>query len=126
MDIFVSSEDFFEVNLYIGEENGIISCTSDEKEAKSAFDKGVYESHWVRFSYPTYGSSLKIQELSFSVDDGRAVFDPLSFRSNRCFTLLKDWSFVDKNNNKVPPTRESMEKMNDIIAQTILLELDKV
>jgi len=126
MNIFVDSGDYYEVNLYIGEEDGNVSCVSDEKEAKKKFDDEKYETHWVRFSYPTYGTSLQIQELSFTVEDGKAIFDPLSFRANRCFTLLKDWSFVDKNNNKVPATRESMEKMNDIVAQTILLELDKV
>tara|TARA_Y100000034_G_scaffold136854_1_gene216411 strand:+ start:2077 stop:2457 length:381 start_codon:yes stop_codon:yes gene_type:complete len=126
MNIFVGSNDYVEINLYIGEEDGYLSCVTDEKEAKKLFDDEKYEVHWVRFKDPTYGTSLKIQELSFSVNDGRAEFDPISFRANRCFTLLKDWSFVDENNNKVPPTRESMEKMSDVVAQTILLELDKV
>ena len=128
MNIFVGSNDYVEINLYIGEENGYLGCVTDEKEAKKVFDEEKYETHWVRFKHPTYGTSLKIQELSFNInsEDGRAVFDPLGFRSNRCFILLKDWSFVDANNNKVTPNRENMERMNDTIAQTILLELDKV
>jgi hypothetical protein len=128
MNIFVDPNDFFEIHLYVGAKEKVVSCSVDEDEAKKDFDEGKYEKHWVRFKYPTYGSSLKIQELSFNInsEDGRAVFDPLGFRSNRCFILLKDWSFVDANNNKVTPNRENMERMNDTIAQTILLELDKV
>tara|TARA_Y100000034_G_scaffold136856_1_gene216427 strand:- start:14777 stop:15157 length:381 start_codon:yes stop_codon:yes gene_type:complete len=126
MNIFVDPNDFFEVNLYIGEEKGILSCVSDEDEAKKKFDGNKYESHWVRFDQLTYGSSLKVQELTFNFDDGQTRFDPIAFRHNRCAILLKDWSFVDENSNKIPATRENMEKMSDTVAQSILLELDKL
>jgi len=125
MNIFVDPDDFFEINLYVGMEAGVLSCTTDESEAKKKFDP-EYESHWVRFEYPTYGSTLKIQELTFNFDDGGTKFDPVAFRHHRCATLLKDWSFVDTNNNKIPATRENMENMSDIVASTILLELDKM
>lgn len=126
MNIFVDPNDFFEVNLYIGEEKGILSCVLDEDEAKEKFDDSKYESHWVRFSRPTYGNSVKIQELTFNFDNGQTHFDPISFRHNRCSTLLKDWSFVDENSNKIPATRENMEGMSDVVAQSILSELDKL
>ena len=125
MNIFVDPSDFFEINLYIGNEDGVIACTIEESDAKKSFDED-YESHWVRFEYPTYGSTLKIQELTFNFDEGRAKFDPVAFRHHRCATLLKDWSFVDENKNKIPATRENMETMSDIVASTILLELDKM
>jgi len=126
MKIFVDPNDYIEINLYIGEENGTVVCFSDEKEAKKAFKENGYESHWVRFDKPSYGHTLKIQELTFNFDDGKTSFDPIAFRNHRCSVLLKDWSFVDENNNKVPATAENMENMNETVAQSILLELDGI
>jgi len=126
MNIFVDPNDYIEINLFIGEKDGLMVCFSDESEAKEAFKDEEFESHWIRFYRPSYGRTLKIQELTFNFDEGKTSFDPISFRHNRCSILLKDWSFVDENNNKIPATAENMEQMSETVAQMILFELDKI
>tara|TARA_Y100000034_G_scaffold54409_1_gene66679 strand:- start:2160 stop:2540 length:381 start_codon:yes stop_codon:yes gene_type:complete len=126
MKIFIDPNDYFEINLFIGEENDRLACVLEEDEAKEKFKDGKYESHWVRFERPNYGHSVKIQELTFNFDSGKTSFDPISFRHHRCSVLLKDWSFVDENNNKIPATADNMEQMDEAVAGVILLELDKI
>ena len=70
----------------------------------------------------TYGMQVKIQNASMQESDGRLVFNPISFRSERFMHSLKKWSFKDLAGVPVPVSKQNMENMSDKIAN-FLLEL---
>ena len=118
MNIFILDSDGSDFDFYTVMSEGVLSCVELESETK---DK-VFEKHTITFKRMTYGMQIKIQNASMQESDGRLVFNPISFRSERFMHSLKKWSFKDPSGVPVPVSKQNMENMSDKIAN-FLLEL---
>jgi len=126
MKLFVTDSDSVTGSLFIGIKNNRISCFEEEEEAKKHFGNESYVKHEFVFRKINFGIARKLQEKSFVMRDGSYVFDPVSFRFERCLNTMKSWNLTDESGNVVGITKEAIENLDATVANAILLLCDKL
>lgn len=120
MGIFIADSDVFEMSFYVGDVDGYTTCFESEDEAKNKAKE--YEKHSISFKKINYGTQKKIQMAAMTESDGRFVFNPIKFRSERFASSVKKWSFKDGAGNPVPVNNQTIDNLSEGVA-SFLLEL---
>jgi len=120
MGIFIADSDMFDLNFYVGEVDGYTTCFETEDEAKTKAKE--YEKHVISFKKISYGVQKKIQMAAMTESDGRFVFNPIKFRSERFASSVKKWTFKDSAGNIVPVNNQTIDNLSEGVA-SFLLEL---
>ena len=125
MGIFITDNDSFDITFFCGELNGEMSCVGSEIEAKEKFTNNAFEKHIVSFKKMNYGMLKKVQAACMQDSDGKFVFNPMKFRSERFAQSIKKWSFKDSSGNPVPITPQALDNLSSSIAFYLMDEFDK-
>jgi|LauGreDrversion4_2_1035121.scaffolds.fasta_scaffold00018_8 hypothetical protein len=120
MGIFIADSDMFDLSFYVGDVDGYTTCFETEDEAKIKAKE--YEKHVISFKKISYGVQKKIQMAAMTESDGRFVFNPIKFRSERFSSSVKKWTFKDSAGNAVPVNNQTIDNLSEGVA-SFLLEL---
>jgi hypothetical protein len=130
-NLFIKKEDEFVIKFYVAiDKEGTVWSDSKEESLKEVLnpDKEYeIESYSVTFKKPSFGDSVNLYNDIFKTTDGSNIeFNPLTARYQKICLLIKDWSLVDEEGNKISPNPENVKKLHPMIANTIGLQLDAV
>lgn len=123
MGIFITDNDTFDIVFYIGTIDGNVVCCSTENEAMERFKE--FEKHTVSFKKINYGTQKKIQMACLVESEGKFVFNPVKFRTERFTSCLRKWSFKDNAGNIVPVNQQSIDSLSGEVVSFLLDEFDK-
>lgn len=123
MGIFITDNDTFDVNFYTGSIDGRIFCTESEEEAKEKAKE--YERHVVSFKKLNYGLQKKIQMAALVESEGRFLFNPIKFRTERFNMSVRKWSFKDASGAPIPVSQQTIDNLSEDVSSFLLEAFDR-
>lgn len=128
-NLFLTEEDVFEVIIFVAvDDKKTVYCDKTEEAVKFLLgDRDVeIQSYSITFKKPSFGDLIALTDIVIkNTNKLTGDVNPLDTKLKAMNYLLNDWSFVDGNNNKIPPTEESFMRIDPIIAVSIGLQFDE-
>ena len=133
MNIFIESNDVIQIQLCIcpsrAQQSVIYIAENKESLFKvndTDYDIDQSEDYIVWFRYPNYSDSNNIMKNNIITDNGEFKVDIANIKGTKMSILLKDWTFKDKEGNKIPATSENLNKLHPIIGNYLSNQLDQI
>ena len=127
--LFLTEKDVFEVKIFVAVDNkGTIYCDKNKDGVKFLLGgRNVeIEKYSIFFKKPSFGDFIALTDLvTQNTDNLTGDINPLITKLKAMSYLLNDWNFLDKDNEKIPPTEDSFSRMDPIIAVAIGIQFDE-
>lgn len=131
-NLFLTEEDIFEIKIFVAEDEQSNICCDLDREGVEFLLNGLktdIEEYTVVFKQPSFGDMVKLTDVilyprGINIESAGLDVNPIMARLQTMSCLLRDWDFTDADGEKIPPTEESLMKMNPIIAISISLQLE--
>ena len=128
-NIFVKSDEEFDINIYIakGSDDNLYASISEDvlKKNDKVADESIIK-HTITFKRPTYKDNVDIYSHSVKFEGGEMTVNPVNLRYIKFGTLLKDWTFKDSNGEDIEANLENMNNLDSDLAGLIMDELEKI
>ncbi len=131
-NLFLTEEDVFEIKIFVAEDaDSGVCCDLDKEGVKfllNGFESDI-EEYTIVFKKPSFGDLIALTDVllysnGISIASAGLDINPITAKLKMMSCLLRDWDFKDSKGNKIPPTEESLKKINPIIATSISLQLE--
>lgn len=107
----ISNDEFFEVKVYYKTKQNKTYIFDDEKDQKE--DLSNYNLETFSFKRPRWGEMKDIFSKSVSLSsEGEMKVDPWKYMDRKIKCLLKEWSLVEENGEKVPITEANIDRLD--------------
>ena len=128
INILVNSEDTVSFDIFLGinkEQKLIVSANKADLVKESIVEEEII-TYCVTVKKPNYRDNVQIASGAVTTDGEIVKIDPSAARYERFVLLLKSWTFVDGEGNKIPATRESIDRLNPDIAVVIADKISEI
>ncbi|MHA1482779.1 MAG: hypothetical protein ACTSQA_05015 [Candidatus Heimdallarchaeaceae archaeon] len=125
--IFIKEDEIVEVDIFFAKDkDGNMSLGNKKNELleiKGMIEESL-EEHKITLKYPSHGDMISIVGRSVRIEGNGLSVDPIAARSNRLIVLLRDWTFMDEDDKKLPITSDNINKLHPSVADFILDEFE--
>ncbi len=126
LDIFIDPESEISVKFWIAKDevNKTFIGAIDEDSKIPNYE---YKEYTASFREPNFKDVSELSDEALSIDgkDGSFSMTMSQVRISRVIKLIKKWSFTGKDGKPINPNKESIERMNPVIALTMAGALEK-
>ena|ERR1035437_3678931 len=125
-DIFVDPDAEFKIQLYVSKtKEKIVADTSKEALKETYEDIIDIDEYTVTFRYPTFQDNTVISNAAMSLVDGKLTINPTSMRLKRMQSLIKSWTFKDKDGKVTTPNDSLVSQLHPSIANVLSMALEQ-